>query len=122
MRLLRAIVVTILLIPFYRHLEKLDQYVDPAIYRPLHFLGMALVAGVFYLLVPAGKEKEKSQDPSWKSAYTWLVFGAMVLLMVGMWIFELLTGNVVGHIAAVCIYMIPIVILGLVRVAGKKLN
>lgn len=116
MRVLRYAVLLMLLGPYLEHLRRLDQYVVDVVHRPLHFLGMSVFAGIFYLFM---YPEERKVSEGWKKKYGWLtyvVFGSSASLMIALWAFELLTGHKAGHIVAIVIYGTPIFVVWMLTV------
>lgn len=105
-----------LLMPYLEHLRRLDQYVVDVVHRPLHFLGMAVFVGIFYLFM---YPEERRVSEGWKKKYGWLtyvVFGSSAALMIALWAFELLTGHKVGHIVSIVVYGTPISVVWMLTV------
>ena len=119
MRLLRFMVLLVLLMPYlYRYVQYLEEHVDGAMHRPLHFLGMVVLTCVLYLFV---SREERKVNENWKRKYPWViwaVFGSMGLLVLGLWAVEIFTGYRAGHIVSVCIYGLPIAVLWVLTVLG----
>ena len=118
MRVLRYAVLLMLLMPYLEQFWRLDQYVVDVVHRPLHFLGIAVFAGIFYLFM---YPEERRVSEGWKRKYGWLtyvVFGSSASLMIALWAVELLIGHKVDHIVSIVIYMIPIFVVWLMTVLG----
>ena len=82
-------------------MASLDQYLDPPLYRPLHFLGFLVIGLVIY--------RRPSPQKRWAWTRRDSVFvAASAFTAAAVWAYEFLFSYQVSHLGGIMIYMIPL--------------
>lgn len=101
MRFLRLVVAVVLSVLLYERLASLDQYVDPPLYRPLHFLGFLVIGVVLYLVLLPKKKRGLTRLDS-------VFVAASAFTAAAVWAYEFLFSYQVSHLGGIMIYMTPL--------------